>query len=68
MKLSSGKLRGTPPCECLGPFIILCSGKPSPLISPNTVSPPSASKFALSLGTPVIYFDSLRLGVPIYEL
>ena len=65
IKVSSGKFNGTPPALCLGPLIICCSGIPSPLMSPYTVSPPSASKLASSLGTAVMYLLAISFGFPI---
>ena len=65
IKVSSGKFNGTPPLWCLGPLMICCSGIPSPLMSPYTVSPPSASKLASSLGTAVMYLLAISLGFPI---
>jgi len=47
----SGKNIGTPPLECLGPVMLYKPNVPSLVKSVNTVSPPSASILALSLGT-----------------
>ena len=51
--------KGTPPLLCLLPTILLCSKKPSLLISPITVSPPSASMLASSRGTALMVFLTL---------
>ena len=60
-----GKFNGVPPSECLFPPIVYNSCAPSLSKSVSTVSPFSASRLAVSLGTPprAIVLTTLPLAI-----